>query len=67
MLVLDLIDANHRDLAWRLYLVRKIVNVEKDWKKADADFTKGFESYAPSAKLIEEKKKERANEKPKPE
>ena len=67
MLVLDLIDAKNKDLAWRLYLVRKIVKVDKDWKKADQDFTKGFESYPPSAKQIEAKKKERANEKPKPE
>lgn len=64
MLVLDLIDTQNKGLAWRLYLVRKIVNVEKDWKKADEDFTKGFESYPPSAKQIEEKKKERGNEKP---
>jgi hypothetical protein len=47
--------------------VRKIVKVDKDWKKADQDFRKGFESYPPSAKQIEQKKKERANEKPKPE
>jgi hypothetical protein len=47
--------------------VRKIVKVDKDWKKADQDFTKGFESYPPSAKQIEAKKKERANERPKPE
>ena len=67
MLVLDLIDAKNKDLAWRLYLVRKIVKVDKDWKRADQDFTKGFESYPPSAKQIEAKKKERANEKPKPE
>jgi hypothetical protein len=67
MLVLDLIDAKNKDLAWRLYLVRKIVKVDKDWKKADQDFTKGFESYPPSAKQIEDKKKERANEKPNPE
>jgi hypothetical protein len=33
MLVLDLIDAKNKDLAWRLYLVRKIVKVDKDWKK----------------------------------
>lgn len=47
MLLLDLIDAKNKDLAWRLYLVRKIVKVDKDWKKADQDFTKGFESYPP--------------------
>jgi len=67
MLVLDLIDAKNKDLAWRMYLVRKIVKVDKDWKKADQDFRKGFESYPPSAKQIERKKEERANEKPKPE
>ena len=67
MLVLDLIDAKNKDLAWRLYLVQKIVKLDKDWKKADQDFTKGLESYPPSPKQIEAKKKERANEKPKPE
>ena len=67
MLVLDLIDAKNEDVAWRLYLVRKIVKVDKDWKKADQDFSNGFESYPPSAKQIEQKKKERANEKPTPE
>ena len=67
MLVLDLIDAKNKELAWRMYLARKILNVEKDWKKADEDFTKGFKSYPPSVKQIEAKKKERANEKPQPE
>jgi hypothetical protein len=43
MLVLDLIDAKNKDLAWRLYLVQKIVKLDKDWKKADQDFTKGLE------------------------
>lgn len=52
MLVLDRIDAKNKDLAWRLYLVRKIVKVDKDWKKADQDFRKGFENYPPSAKQI---------------
>jgi hypothetical protein len=40
MLVLDLIDAKNKDVAWRLYLVRKIVKVDKDWKKADPDFSR---------------------------
>jgi hypothetical protein len=59
MLVLDLMDAKNKDLAWRLYLVRKIVKVDKDWKKADQDFSKGFESYPPSVKQIEQKKSRR--------
>jgi hypothetical protein len=67
LLVVDLIDTKNKDLAWRLYGAEKIINVDKGWKKADEDFTKGFESYPPSAKQIEDKKKERANEKPKPE
>jgi hypothetical protein len=33
------------------------VKVDKDWKKADQDFRKGFESYPPSAKQIEQRKK----------
>jgi hypothetical protein len=67
MLVLDLIDAKNKDLAWRLNLERKIVKVDKDWKKSDQDFSTGFERYPPSAKQIEQNKKERANEKLKPE
>ena len=67
LLVVDLIDTKNKDLAWRLYVAEKIINVDKGWKKADEDFTKGFESYPPSAKQFEDKKKERANEKPKPE
>ena len=66
MLALDPIDAKNKDVARRLYLVRKIVKVDKDWKKADPDFSNGFESYPPPAKQIEQKKKERANEKPTP-
>jgi hypothetical protein len=66
-MLVDLIDAKNKDLAWRLYLVRKIVKVDKDWQKADLDFTKGLDSYPPSTKQIEDKKKERANENPKPE
>jgi hypothetical protein len=32
MLVLDLIDAKNKDLAWRRSLVRKIVKADKDWR-----------------------------------
>ena len=67
LLVVDLIDTKNKDLAWRLCVAEKIINVDKGWNKADEDFTKGFESYPPSAKQIEDKKKERANEKPKTE
>lgn len=59
-LILDLIDPNAKALAWRLYLVRKITDPDKDWKKADEEFTEGFKSYPPSDKDKEEKRKERA-------
>jgi hypothetical protein len=64
-LLLDLIDPRRKDLVWRMYVIRKITNVDKAWKQADQDFTKGFESYPPSQKEIEAKKKERSEHKPK--
>jgi uncharacterized protein DUF4136 len=59
-LIIDLIDPGSKDLAWRLYLVHKITLPDKEWKKADEELTKGFESYSPTDKEKEEKKKERA-------
>ena len=59
-LLIDLIDPRTRNLAWRLYLTRKFSNADKDWKKADEEFTKAFESYPPSEKEKEAKRKERA-------
>lgn len=60
-LIIDLIDAKSRDLSWRLYLIRRISNSEKDWKKADEELTKAFESFPPSDSDKEAKKKERAS------
>ena len=65
-LIVDLIDRKSKNLAWRLYLIRKISNPDKDWKKADEEITKAFDSYPPSDKEKEEKKKERAAHPPKP-
>lgn len=65
-LLVDLIDARKKSLAWRVYLVRKLTNADKDWNKADEDFTKAFESYPPSDKDKEAKRKERAEHPPKP-
>lgn len=65
-LILDLIDPKTRSLTWRLYLIRKLTNPDKDWKKADDEIAKAFESYPPSEKEKEEKKKERAAHPPKP-
>jgi len=57
-LILDLIDAKVKNLAWRLYLTRKLSDPDKDWKKADEEFTEGFKSYPPSDKDKAEKRKE---------
>jgi hypothetical protein len=65
-LLVDLIDANAKALAWRLYLVRKLTNADKDWKKVDDDFAGAFESFPPSEKEREAKRRERAEHPPKP-
>jgi hypothetical protein len=65
-LVIDLIDVKRRDLAWRLYLEQKIVDDDSIWPKVLGEISKGFESYPPSKKEIEEKRKERAEHPPKP-
>jgi hypothetical protein len=57
-LILDLIDAKAKNLAWRLYLTRKLSDPDKDWKKADEEFAEGFKSYPPSDKDKAEKRKE---------
>jgi hypothetical protein len=64
-LLVDLIDPKKKDLVWRLYIIRRITNADKVWKQADEDFTKGFESYPPSAKEVVDKRKERLDHKPK--
>jgi len=63
-LKIDLIDPKRKDLAWRLYLVRKITNSEKQWKQAGQEVSKGFESFPPSPKEVAEKQKEREEHKP---
>jgi Domain of unknown function (DUF4136) len=65
-LVIDLIDPRRKDLAWRLYLEQKIGGDDNVWPKVLDEITKGFTSYPPTKKEIEEKKKERAEHPPKP-
>jgi hypothetical protein len=65
-LVIDLIDPRSRDLTWRLYLTRKITSPDKEWKKEDEELTRAFDSFPPSEKERDEKKKERAAHPPKP-
>ena len=65
-LVIDLIDPSRKDLAWRLYMEQKIVDDDSIWNRVLNEISKGFESYPPSKKQIEEKRKERAEHPPKP-
>ena len=64
-LLVDLIDPRTKNLVWRLYLTRKFSSADKDWKKADEEITKAFESYPPSDKEREAKRRERAAHAPK--
>ena len=65
-LMIDLIDVKKKDLAWRLLMEEKILNVDKTWAKVKQEITKAFESYPPTEKQKEEKIKERAEHPPKP-
>jgi hypothetical protein len=65
-LMIDLIDVKRKDLAWRLYLQPKILNVDKVWEKVNKEITKSFEGYPPTEKEKEEKRKEHAEHPPKP-
>jgi hypothetical protein len=64
-LIVHLINTHTQALAWRLYLTRKLSNSDKDWKKADEEFTKAFENYPLSEKEKEAKRRERAAHPPK--
>jgi hypothetical protein len=57
---IELIDAKARDLAWRLFISEKIINIDPDkiWKTADNNIKKAFKSYPPTAKAVEEKKQQ---------
>lgn len=64
-LLIDLIDPRSKKLVWRLYLTRKFSTNEKEWKKADEEIARAFESFPPSAKEREAKTRERAAQPPK--
>ncbi len=64
-LMIDLIDAKRRDLAWRLFLHQQILNVDKLPEKIDKEIAKGFESYPPTEKDKEKVRKEHAKQPPK--
>jgi hypothetical protein len=64
-LLLDLIDVKRKDLAWRMYLEQKVLNLNDVWKKVNEEMDKAFQSFPPSEKEKEEKRKERAEHPPK--
>jgi hypothetical protein len=61
---IELIDANIRSLAWRMFATEKIYHTDPDkiWKLTDDSIKKAFKSYQPSAKAVEEKKMQWAKE-----
>jgi len=59
-LIIDLISPKSKSLAWRLYLIRKIANNDKEWKKMDEELARAFESYPPSDADKQAKEKDRA-------
>jgi hypothetical protein len=59
-LILDFIDPKAKALVWRVYLVRKMSDPDKDPKKAEDEFTDSFKSFPPSDRDKEEKRQERA-------
>jgi hypothetical protein len=66
VLIVDFLDAKSKSLAWRLYLIGKITNPDREWKKADDEISKAFEGYPPSPKAKDEKIKGRAAHASKP-
>jgi hypothetical protein len=61
---IELIDANMRSLAWRMFATEKVYHTDPDkiWKVADDSIKKAFKGYQPSAKAVEEKKIQWAKE-----
>jgi uncharacterized protein DUF4136 len=59
-LIIDMINPKTKALVWRVYLVRKMSDPDKDPKKAEDEFTDSFKSFPPSDKDKEAKRQERA-------
>ena len=59
-LLIDLIDVKRRDLAWRLYMQQKIINVDKLPAKITDEIADGFKSFPPTEKDKDEIRKEHA-------
>jgi hypothetical protein len=61
-LIIDFIDPKAKVLVWRVYLVRKMSDPDKDPKKAEDEFTDSFKGFPPSEKDKQEKRQERARD-----
>jgi hypothetical protein len=61
-LIIDFIDPKAKALVWRVYLVRKMSDPDKDPKKAEDEFTDSFKGFPPSEKDKQEKRQERARD-----
>jgi hypothetical protein len=61
-LMIDLIDAKRRDLAWRLFIQQQILNVDKLPQEIAKEIAKGFESYPPTEKDKQEVRNEHAKQ-----
>jgi hypothetical protein len=59
-LIIDMINPKTKALVWRVYLVRKMSDPDKDPKKAEDEFTDSLKSFPPSDKDKEAKRQERA-------
>jgi Domain of unknown function (DUF4136) len=61
---IELIAANSRDLAWRMFASVKITETDpqKIWKIADGNIKNGFKRFPPSPKDIQAKKQQWAKE-----
>jgi Domain of unknown function (DUF4136) len=61
---IELIAANSRDLAWRMFASVKITETDpqKIWKIADSNIKNGFKRFPPSPKDIKAKKQQWAKE-----
>jgi hypothetical protein len=64
-LLLDIIDVKRKDLAWRVYMEQKVLNMNDVWTKVNEELNRAFNSFPPSEKEKEEKRKERAEHPPK--
>lgn len=64
-LLVDLIDVKRKDLAWRMYLEQKVLNLNDVWRKVNEEISKAFNSFPPTEKEKEEKRKEREEHPPK--